>query len=164
MVPVPDPEEDALLCALLARVGRGERPALAELYDRTVARVYAVACSAAGDPGHAEALTEEVYWQAWRQALRFDRRHSTAITWLLGFLPASTAGSSQPASVQAALDQLEPLPRQLLSLALQRGLTHDEISAQTRLPLVTVKTEIRRAQAALRALMGAQPQGQEVAR
>jgi len=78
-----DPEEDALLCALVARVSRAEQKALAQLYDLTVARIYGLACGITQDPQRAEEVTEDVYWQVWRQALRFDRRHGPVIAWLL---------------------------------------------------------------------------------
>lgn len=47
--------------------------------------------------------------------------------------------------MQTALAALEPLPRQLLSLAFFRGLSHDEIAVCSGLPLGTVKSHIRRA-------------------
>ncbi|HEY2929493.1 sigma factor-like helix-turn-helix DNA-binding protein, partial [Piscinibacter sp.] len=60
------------------------------------------------------------------------------------------ATAERDRSLRAAIDRLEPLPRQLLGLAFFRGLTHDEIAQQTRLPLGTVKSHIRRALASLR--------------
>jgi len=65
-----DSPEDALLRALLARVALAERTALAELYDRTAARVYRFAHGITGDAARAEAVTEDVYWQLWREAPR----------------------------------------------------------------------------------------------
>jgi RNA polymerase sigma factor (sigma-70 family) len=182
-----DPEEDELLCALVARVSRCEQKALAELYDLTVARVYGLARGVTRNQQCAEEVTEDVYWQAWRQALRFDRRRGPVMAWLLtlarsraldhlrrGEPTARTvtldegehdtpdsalnpsrllATAERDRTLNAALDALEPLPRQLLSLAFYRGLTHDEISRQTRLPLGTVKSHIRRALAVLRSLL-----------
>ncbi|GAB4112635.1 MAG: hypothetical protein Fur0019_19100 [Tibeticola sp.] len=49
-----------------------------------------------------------------------------------------------------ALSLLGAQPRQLVSMAFLRGLTHEEIAEQTRLPLGTVKSQIRRALASLR--------------
>lgn len=54
-----------------------------------------------------------------------------------------------------ALQALKPEARQLLALAFFRGLTHEEIAAQTGLALGTVKSQIRRALAALQPLLGA---------
>ena len=46
--------------------------------------------------------------------------------------------------VQEALAALQPLHRQLVSLAFVRGYTQSEIAEQTGLPLGTVKSHIRR--------------------
>lgn len=55
--------------------------------------------------------------------------------------------------IHAALARLDPVPRQLLSLAFLRGLSHDEIATREGMPLGTVKTHIRRGLATLRALL-----------
>ena len=182
-VPAGD-AEDALLCALVARVALGDQKALAQLYDATSARVYGLARGITRNQHCAEEVTEDVYWQAWRQALRFDRRRGPVIAWLLTLarsraldhlrrgdpamlhpepdtlVPDAGDAHTNPShlldaaqrdhKVRAALDDLDPLPRQLLSLAFYRGLTHEEIAQQTCLPLGTVKSHIRRALAALR--------------
>ena len=59
-------------------------------------------------------------------------------------------------AVQAALAALEPQPRQLVSLAFLRGLTHEQVAETTGLPLGTVKSSIRRALIALRQALGAE--------
>jgi RNA polymerase sigma-70 factor (ECF subfamily) len=53
-------------------------------------------------------------------------------------------------AVHAALAQLSPVQRQMIGLALFRGLSHQEIAAHSRLPLGTVKAHIRRALELLR--------------
>jgi RNA polymerase sigma factor (sigma-70 family) len=53
-----------------------------------------------------------------------------------------------------ALEQLEAIPRQMIALAFFRGLTHEEISGHTGLPLGTVKSHIRRALNVLRLCLG----------
>ena len=182
-----DPAEDELLCALVARIARSDQKALAELYDITVSRVYGLARGITRNLQCAEEVTEDVYWQVWRQALRFDRRRGPVMAWLLTLarsrgldhLRRADEATSHPEPetlvqdwgdalanpvhriataerdrhLLGALDQLEPLPRQLLSLAFYRGLTHDEIAQQTRLPLGTVKSHIRRALTHLRSLL-----------
>jgi RNA polymerase sigma-70 factor (ECF subfamily) len=55
--------------------------------------------------------------------------------------------------VHQALATLDALPRQLLALAFFCGLTHEEIAARAGLPLGTVKSHIRRALAALKAVL-----------
>ncbi len=53
-----------------------------------------------------------------------------------------------------ALMLLGAQPRQLVSLAFFRGLSHEEIAQQTQLPLGTVKSQIRRALMSLRETLG----------
>jgi len=57
-------------------------------------------------------------------------------------------------ALHTALAQLEAQPRQLIALAFFKGLTHDEIAAQTGMPLGTVKSHIRRGLATLKSLLG----------
>jgi len=66
-------------------------------------------------------------------------------------LDAFMAGSA----VRHALQALKPVSRKLLDLAFVAGLSHQEIAAQTGLPLGTVKSHIRRALAELRKLLDA---------
>lgn len=54
-----------------------------------------------------------------------------------------------------ALMLLGAQPRQLVSMAFLRGLSHEEIAEQTHLPLGTVKSQIRRALLSLRQILGA---------
>jgi RNA polymerase sigma-70 factor (ECF subfamily) len=56
----------------------------------------------------------------------------------------------QRTSVYAALSQLTPERRHLVSLAFLRGLTHQEIADATQLPLGTVKSHLRRSLVQLR--------------
>ena len=56
--------------------------------------------------------------------------------------------------LHATLAALDPLKRQLISLAFYRGMTQDEIAAHTGLPLGTVKSHFRRTLAALRLALG----------
>ncbi len=55
-----------------------------------------------------------------------------------------------------ALENLEPLPRQLIALSFFRGLSHEEISSQANLPLGTVKSHLRRAVINLREALTSQ--------
>ena len=58
------------------------------------------------------------------------------------------------ADLHQALMRLGVQPRQLVSLAFFRGLSHEEIAQQTQLPLGTVKSQIRRALLSLRQILG----------
>ncbi len=187
--PASDPVEDRALCDWVARIAASDEKALGLLYDATVSRVYSMARGITRNLQCAEEVTEDVYWQVWRQALRFDRQRGPVMAWLLTLArsraldhlrrrdeatahpephslvdetgdhqqnPAQLMSEAERAdSLRAALAQLDPLPRQLLSLAFYRGLTHDEIAAQTSLPLGTVKSHIRRGLATMRGLLSA---------
>lgn len=61
------------------------------------------------------------------------------------------------ARVHAAIATLEPRARQLVALAFFRGLTHEEIAAQTAMPLGSVKSLIRRSLQQLRTLLDDPP-------
>lgn len=78
-----DPAEDSALCELVARVGASDTQALQALYDATVGRVYGMARGITRNLQCAEEVTEDVYWQVWRQALRFDRQRGPVVAWLL---------------------------------------------------------------------------------
>ena len=71
-------------------------------------------------------------------------------------LEATQVGSA----VHAAMLKLNPLQRQLLSLAFFRGLSHSEIVEHSGIPLGTVKTNIRRALGVLRETLGPDAVGQ----
>lgn len=58
------------------------------------------------------------------------------------------------ADLHRALLRLGAQPRQLVALAFFRGLSHEEIAQQTRIPLGTVKSQIRRALLSLREILG----------
>jgi RNA polymerase sigma factor (sigma-70 family) len=53
-------------------------------------------------------------------------------------------------AVHAALQEVSPAARQMISLAFFQGLTHTEISTHLQIPLGTVKTTIRRALISMR--------------
>lgn len=63
----------------------------------------------------------------------------------------------QGTSIYRALEQLTPIRRELVSLAFFRGLSHEEIAIESKLPIGTVKSHIRRALATLRAELDNDP-------
>jgi RNA polymerase sigma-70 factor (ECF subfamily) len=180
-------DEAVRLDELVAAVAQQDEAALGQLYDATLPRVYGVSVRITRDAKLAEDVCEEVYWQVWREALRFDPARGRALTWILTIArsraldslrrkedadphpdPASLGGpdGSMEANPQdlleamqrnhalhAALAALDAIPRQLLSLAYFRGLTHEEIAAQTGMPLGTVKSHLRRSLDTMRSLL-----------
>ena len=82
--PYPEQPRDATRDAgLLARMSRGDERALGELYDRWDLGVRAAIRNILGDPMETEEVVEDVFWQAWRQADRFDPARGSVGAWLL---------------------------------------------------------------------------------
>lgn len=78
-----DPAQEQRLAALVVRMDGGDQKALAALYDATSGRIYSMARGITRNNQCAEEVTEDVYWQAWRQALRFDPSRGNVMAWLL---------------------------------------------------------------------------------
>lgn len=87
--PAPRPEESSSadqgegLVGLIARVARGEQPALAELYDRTHHPVFSLCWRVLRDREDAEEVTLDVYLQVWQIAKRYEPGRGSALTWIL---------------------------------------------------------------------------------
>ena len=60
----------------------GDQGAMAELYDRYSAVVYAVALRVLGDTGAAEDVLQEVFLQLWRNPGAFDAARGGLGSWL----------------------------------------------------------------------------------
>jgi RNA polymerase sigma-70 factor (ECF subfamily) len=69
--------------ALLTLVIQREQGALAALYDRYGARVYALALRLLDDPQTAEEVTQDVFLRIWQRADTFQPGASSALSWLL---------------------------------------------------------------------------------
>lgn len=68
--------------ALLGRVATGDEHALGALYDRWSPLVFSLCAHILGDDDEAEEAVEETFWQAWRQAGRYDIARGAVSTWL----------------------------------------------------------------------------------
>lgn len=179
------PVADAELVNWIAQVCERDEKALAALYDALVSKVYGLVQRITGQRQLAEEVTEDVFWQIWRQAPRFDAGRGSPRAWVMTMArsraldalrrlkPASSFESEligeeesmeqnpidllvaveQNTHLHQALGKIEALPRQLVSLAFFKGLSHEEIASHTGLPLGTVKSHIRRALLHLRELL-----------
>jgi RNA polymerase sigma-70 factor (ECF subfamily) len=137
----------------------------------------------------AEEVTEDTFFQVWRQAPRFDPARGTVKAWILTIarsraldarrsippfdeltdsetntdqqnhdsLPDLLSAIEQNQLLHNALKNLDPLPRQLITLSFFRGLSHEEIANYAGLPLGTVKSHIRRTIITLRDVLEADP-------
>ena len=68
---------------VVAAVTAGDRAALAELYDSTVAKVHALVKAIIRNPADAEEVTCDVYTQAWQTAAHFDPARGSVMAWLM---------------------------------------------------------------------------------
>jgi len=69
--------------ALVRRMAAGDDQALGVLYDRWHPVVHGVVSRMLRQADDVEDVVEETFWQAWRQASRFDRARGAVQTWLL---------------------------------------------------------------------------------
>ena len=69
--------------SLVRRMAAGEEQALGALYDRWYPLVHGVVSRLLRQPDDVEDVVEETFWQAWRQAARFDASRGAVQTWLL---------------------------------------------------------------------------------
>jgi RNA polymerase sigma-70 factor, ECF subfamily len=193
-----DIAEQAELVALVARVVYQDEAALAALYRHLSSRVYRQALRLTRQVQTAEEVVEDVFWQVWRQAPRFDATRGVVLAWVTQItrsraLDALRAMGRDPlhealeiqdgddlhagadscsdhddpqalldraqlnAQVNRAMAALDPLRRQLVALAFQRGYSQAEIAQETGMPLGTVKSHLRRALAAMKLSLEAAP-------
>jgi RNA polymerase sigma-70 factor (ECF subfamily) len=75
-----DASDDA---SLLRRMANGDEQALGALYDRWHPLVNAMVLRILRQRDDVDDVVEETFWQAWRQAGRYDGARGTVQTWLL---------------------------------------------------------------------------------
>lgn len=75
--------DDAQLAAWISAIVDHDERALMALYEATLSRVYGLVLQLVRRPQLAEEVAEEVYFQVWRQAPRFDAERGRPLTWLL---------------------------------------------------------------------------------
>lgn len=77
-----DPDAAAIV-VLLARIARQDEDALAALYDRLAGRVHGLVRRIVRNAQAAEEITEDVFFQIWRQAGRYDPLRGRPLGWIL---------------------------------------------------------------------------------
>jgi RNA polymerase sigma-70 factor, ECF subfamily len=170
--------------SLLARVVKKDEAALAALYDRYSRLVFAEASRILRDKGAAEEILQDIFYQVWRTAEKFDPQRGSLPGWLLvvtrnraisKLRRRSTSGDDElnenavacTINLESAASQnqllgrvrgaMESLPegqREAIELAYFEGMTHSEIASRTGEALGTVKTRIRSALEVLRRAVG----------
>jgi RNA polymerase sigma factor (sigma-70 family) len=75
--------DEQVLQDLIAQVVQQDQSAFAALFKAMSGRVHSLALRIIGSTPLAEEVTEDVFFQVWRQAPRFDPARGTAKTWML---------------------------------------------------------------------------------
>lgn len=123
----------AELTACLYRISLGERSALAELYRRTSAKLFAVCIRILSDRAEAEDVLQEVYLTVWNKAAQFDAaREVSPVTWLAAIarnraLDRLRAKGRRFAGLDEAADVPDMAPR--ADMALEMGESERRLAA-----------------------------------
>jgi RNA polymerase sigma-70 factor, ECF subfamily len=162
----------------LTRVEGGDQQAMTELFDQYSRMVYSVALRVLKDPGQAEDVMQEIFFQVWRNPEAFVSGRGSLGAWLAVMarnraidslrkrrptdsvddvvlasnsdLGSEVERNRMMEKVRGVLKDLPMEQQNSVELAFFEGLTHSEIAARTGDPLGTVKTRIRSALMTLR--------------
>jgi RNA polymerase sigma-70 factor (ECF subfamily) len=173
----PDPDVETVRA-----VARGDRAALAILYDRYSPIMFALALRIVRERREAEDLLHDVFLEVWRTAKDYDPDRGRVRTWLtirmrsraldlqksarvsrnvgddsvLDRVASDTdiADSPDRARVRKALGDLPPEQRQVLELGYFEGLSCSEIAEKLGTPIGTVKSRVAAALGKLRQYLG----------
>lgn len=167
----------------LAEAARGDRQALARLYDRHAPLLLALGVKLLGDRREAEDILHDCFVELWRHAGDYDPRRASVKTWIalrmrsrcidrlrsagwtrretLQERALETVAEPTPSDaadadrLETALGELPPDQHEVIRMAYFEGLSSSEIAEKIRIPIGTVKSRVRAAMTRLRTLLGA---------
>lgn len=157
---------------MLAVRDRRDRAAFSALFDHFAPRLKGFVMRSGAGSAQAEEIVQDVMLTVWRKAEQFDPARAQVSAWIyriarnrqidvirkegrplpdeLGEDPSTELDASQILAVEQeisqlkkALERLKPDQREIIKQAYLGELTQQEISAQTGLPLGTIKSRIR---------------------
>ncbi len=175
--PIDSADADA---SLVARMARGDRSAVAELYERHAGRLLALAHRLLRSPSEAEDLIHDVFLEAWRRSADYSAERGSVRTWLLlrtrsrcldrlklrrratlseapeehapvALAPAHDADQSR---LHAILSRMPEAQQEVILLGYFEGLSTTEIAVRLGIPAGTVKSRTRAALLSLRSVLG----------
>ncbi len=182
----PGEHDSQIDASLVSRVGRGDRSALAELYDRHSTKAYSLACHLVGATGAMD-VVHDAFVALIDKPGSFDPSRGSFRAWFLtsvhhrclnvrraqrptvgdDALLNVAGGEPDPAdvlvdrlrdaSVRAALLDLGRDQREVLVLAYYGGMTQSALSERLGVPLGTVKARMRRGLLGLRGMLRGEP-------
>ena len=172
---------------LIRRMAEGDADACGRFYDRYARLVYPLILRIVGDAADAADVLQEVFWEAWQSAARYDPARGSPEAWIVmrartraidrrratrrrsetfgepfdearAATPPEAAGDPAERVVMASvLERLPEHQREVIEMAYYGGLTQTEIAERLKQPLGTVKTRIRLGLARLRELLKPMP-------
>lgn len=181
---MPDAQNDHLL-KLLERVSKRDRAAFDSFYDATSARIHAVCVAILKDRPEAEDALHEIYVAVWKDAQGATRDGLRPMTWLIVKarevaltrlrarrrpadgsvakpavtmpIPATDApkDAARAGSLNEALAKLEEPEAEALRAAYLGGLTYRDLAQRDGIPVVAVRSLLRRSLLRLKALVPA---------
>ncbi|HEV8439494.1 MAG TPA: sigma-70 family RNA polymerase sigma factor [Methylomirabilota bacterium] len=83
---------------LIARIARGDREAFSRFYDAFAGAAFGLIRRVLRDPGAAEEVLQEVFWQVWREAAQYDPGRGAPEAWL--FMRAKTRAIDKLRSIR----------------------------------------------------------------
>ena len=157
---------------MLAVRDKRDKAAFARLFDFYAPRLKGFAIRSGADPGMAEEIVQDVMLTLWRKAHLFDPERAQVSGWIYQITrnrqidmmrrqsralpeeltpeeghdpdPGQVLALEQEAGrLKQALQRLKPEQRAMIEKAYLGDLTHQEIRAETGLPLGTIKSRIR---------------------
>jgi RNA polymerase sigma-70 factor (ECF subfamily) len=164
------PRADASDDALIKAIGRGERHAMALLYQRHHVPVYRFALRITGNASSAEDVVSNVFLEVWRQAVKFKSRTQVS-TWLLAIArnkswpevrrhspypgsetieihdtlddaETSAQNGGQSESIRRGLSQLSAVQKEVIDLVYYHEKSIAEVARIVGVPASTVKTRM----------------------
>jgi RNA polymerase sigma-70 factor (ECF subfamily) len=131
---------------LIAEAARDNHDALAVLFDRYQRLVFHVARRIVQDDGEAEDLTQEVFFEIYRKASRYDPERGTVKVWLLQY--AYHRSFTRKAAMARRRHNREPLTAAALRVASHAeerccGLTREELACAIRQALASAHEKQR---------------------
>ncbi|TKB69934.1 MAG: sigma-70 family RNA polymerase sigma factor [Nitrospira sp.] len=101
---------------LVARVAKGEHPALGQLYDQSSTVLFSLALHILGNREDAADVLQEIYLDVWRKVVRYDVGRGTPITWLITLTRnraidrLQTRGPRTPRHISPSIDDARTSP------------------------------------------------------
>jgi RNA polymerase sigma factor (sigma-70 family) len=168
------------LAATLRRVAAGDRAALRTVYQETSARLFGICLRILNDQADAESVLQDVYLAVWLKAGTFDPERASPITWLAGVArtraidrlrsrptEALRKAADPSKNMTVALDEVVPADQHMrlitcvgelddqqsaaIRAAFLDGLTYEQLAAEAKIPVDTMKSLIRPALLKLKA-------------